>query len=63
METSNGDMSAENDLHHSCGCSDVVLAHYSHVRLINFALNMSREIGPLEERAESQEAPITGAPT
>jgi hypothetical protein len=36
---------------------------YSHVGLINFALNMSREIGPLEERAESQEAPITGAPT
>jgi hypothetical protein len=27
------------------------------------ALSMSPEIGPLEERAESQEAPITGAPT
>jgi hypothetical protein len=31
--------------------------------LINSALSMSREIGPLEERAEPQEAPITGAPT
>jgi GH15 family glucan-1,4-alpha-glucosidase len=36
---------------------------YSHVGLINSALSMSREIGPLEERAEPQEAPITGAPS
>ena len=36
---------------------------YSHVGLINSALSMSREIGPLEERAESQEAPITGRST
>jgi GH15 family glucan-1,4-alpha-glucosidase len=36
---------------------------YSHVGLINCALSMRREIGPLEERAEPQEAPITGAPT
>ena len=34
---------------------------YSHVGLINCALNLSRQKGPAEERAESQGAPITVA--
>ena len=34
---------------------------YSHVGLINCALNLSRQKGPAEERAESQGSPITVA--
>jgi GH15 family glucan-1,4-alpha-glucosidase len=36
---------------------------YSHVGLINCALNLSRQRGPAEERAESRELPIGLAPT
>jgi GH15 family glucan-1,4-alpha-glucosidase len=36
---------------------------YSHVGLINCALNLSRQTGPAEERAEQQAAPTTVAPT
>ena len=32
---------------------------YSHVGLINCALNLSRQRGPTEERAESEGPPIT----
>jgi GH15 family glucan-1,4-alpha-glucosidase len=35
---------------------------YSHVGLINCALNLSRQTGPAEERAKSQGPPITAAP-
>ena len=35
---------------------------YSHIGLINCALNLSRQMGPAEERAESQAPPITVAP-
>jgi GH15 family glucan-1,4-alpha-glucosidase len=35
---------------------------YSHVGLINCALNLSRQTGPVEERAEPQEQPIEVAP-
>jgi GH15 family glucan-1,4-alpha-glucosidase len=35
---------------------------YSHVGLINCALNLSRQKGPAEERAETAEAPISAAP-
>jgi GH15 family glucan-1,4-alpha-glucosidase len=34
---------------------------YSHVGLINCALNLSRQTGPAEERAESQGLPITAS--
>jgi GH15 family glucan-1,4-alpha-glucosidase len=34
---------------------------YSHVGLINCALNLSRQKGPAEERAESQRTPIAVA--
>jgi len=34
---------------------------YSHVGLINCALNLSRQIGPAEHRAESQAPPTTVA--
>jgi len=34
---------------------------YSHVGLINCALNLSRQAGPAEERAESQASSITVA--
>ena len=33
---------------------------YSHVGLINCALSLSRQIGPVEERAEAKE-PVTAA--
>jgi GH15 family glucan-1,4-alpha-glucosidase len=36
---------------------------YSHVGLINCALNLSRQKGPAEERAESQGSPVTIAST
>jgi hypothetical protein len=36
---------------------------YSHVGLINCALGLSRQKGPVEERAESQGSPITVAST
>jgi GH15 family glucan-1,4-alpha-glucosidase len=36
---------------------------YSHVGLINCALNLSRQNGPTEERAETQTSPITDAST
>jgi len=36
---------------------------YSHVGLINCALGLSRQKGPVEERAESQAPPITAAST
>jgi GH15 family glucan-1,4-alpha-glucosidase len=36
---------------------------YSHVGLINCALNLSRQMGPTEERAESLGSPITVAST
>ena len=36
---------------------------YSHVGLINCALNLSRQKGPTEERAESHGPPITLAST
>jgi hypothetical protein len=36
---------------------------YSHVGLINCALNLSRQKAPLEERAEPQGSPITIAST
>jgi len=32
---------------------------YSHVGLINCALSLSRQKGPVEERAESRGSPIT----
>jgi len=32
---------------------------YSHVGLINCALSLSRQKGPVEERAESEWSPIT----
>jgi GH15 family glucan-1,4-alpha-glucosidase len=35
---------------------------YSHVGLINCALNLSREIGPAGERAEAQEPDVAAAP-
>jgi GH15 family glucan-1,4-alpha-glucosidase len=35
---------------------------YSHVGLINCALDLSRQRGPAEERAESRELPIGLAP-
>jgi GH15 family glucan-1,4-alpha-glucosidase len=35
---------------------------YSHVGLINCALNLSRQVGPAEERAESQAPPIGVVP-
>jgi GH15 family glucan-1,4-alpha-glucosidase len=35
---------------------------YSHVGLINCALNLSRQVGPAEERAESQAPPASVAP-
>jgi hypothetical protein len=35
---------------------------YSHVGLINCALNLAWQTGPAEERAESQGPPITVAP-
>jgi GH15 family glucan-1,4-alpha-glucosidase len=35
---------------------------YSHVGLINCALNLSRQIGPAEDRADSQAPPTTVAP-
>jgi GH15 family glucan-1,4-alpha-glucosidase len=35
---------------------------YSHVGLINCALNLSRQIGPAEERAESDVGPLAVAP-
>src|SRR6202030_1351695 len=35
---------------------------YSHVGLINSALNLYREFGPVEERAEPQELPVAAAP-
>jgi GH15 family glucan-1,4-alpha-glucosidase len=35
---------------------------YSHVGLINCALNLSRQTGPAEDRAESQAPPVTVAP-
>jgi GH15 family glucan-1,4-alpha-glucosidase len=36
---------------------------YSHVGLINCVLNLSRQKGPTEERAEPQTSPITVAST
>jgi GH15 family glucan-1,4-alpha-glucosidase len=35
---------------------------YSHVGLINCALNLSRQRGPAEERAQSRELPVAAAP-
>jgi len=35
---------------------------YSHVGLINCALNLSRQVGPAEGRAESQALPASVAP-
>jgi GH15 family glucan-1,4-alpha-glucosidase len=35
---------------------------YSHVGLINSALSLSREMGPVEERAESPARPVAAAP-
>jgi hypothetical protein len=35
---------------------------YSHVGLINSALNLSRRTGPAEERAESGSLPVHDAP-
>jgi hypothetical protein len=36
---------------------------YSHVGLINCALNLSRQTGPIEERAETQTPANTTIPT
>ncbi|HEY8006980.1 MAG TPA: glycoside hydrolase family 15 protein [Methylocella sp.] len=36
---------------------------YSHIGLINCALNLSRQKGPAEERAESQRSPTSGTST
>ena len=35
---------------------------YSHIGLINCALNLSRQMGPAEDRAEPQAPPITVIP-
>jgi hypothetical protein len=35
---------------------------YSHVGLINSALNLSRQTGPAEERAELQTPPVAFSP-